>query len=201
MALGLKGGIQSWDALREAASQGYTDGITVLATIETIERSNRPALLENLASTDAGFAARILRNAAFAYIQIIVVRAFAPVRHADDLHLRAAIEFLRQPGQLNSVVDPSERADLQAAIMLFDAADVDPRLVTLRHMRNKELAHWGQYGATIGRPRVRDLFGLSEDTCAIWEKLSFGAGTILIPIRNQIDLYRDGADAFWSKWE
>lgn len=195
------GGINSWDDLREAANHGYSDAITVLATIEIIERSNRPPLLEEINRADAGPAVRMLRDAAFQRVQLIIVRAFGPVRHADDIHLRAAIDFLREPGRLHEEKRPDRRNDLNRAITLFDAAAADPRLSTLKHMRDKEIAHWARYGDGKARPLIHELFGFAKETCLVWQQLSFGAGTDMIEVDDQIDLYRDAAEAFWSRWE
>jgi hypothetical protein len=187
--------------LRDAAKDGYSDGIRVLATIEIIERSNRPPALEAINKANAGPAAFMLRNSAFYHLHMLTVRAFDPVCNADDMHLRAAINFLRQPKRIADEQCLERREDLREAVRLFDAADADQRLATLKHMRNKELAHWARFGDTVDRPRIDDLFEFARATCLIWERLSFGAGTMLIEIDNQIDLYREAADAFWSKWE
>jgi hypothetical protein len=195
------GGIKSWDDLREAAKHGYSDAIAVLATIEIIERSNRPPLLEAINDAEAGPAALMLRDAAFLRVQLLIVRAFDPVRNGDDIHLRAAINFLREPGRIDEEHWPDRRADLHRAIELFDAAAADPRLSTLKHMRNKEIAHWARYGDDKARPLIRELFGFAKDTCLLWQQLSFGAGTCMIEVDHQIDLYREAAEAFWSRWE
>jgi len=195
------GGVKSWDDLREAAKHGYSDAITVLATIEVIERSNRPALMKAINDAEAGPAAVMLRDAAFQRVQLIVVRAFDPVRNADDIHLRAAIDFLREPGRVDEEHWPDRRTDLRRAIELFDGAAIDPRLSALKHMRNKEIAHWARYGCDKARPLIHELFGFAQTTCLVWERLSFGAGTVMIEVDHQIDLYRDAAEAFWSRWE
>jgi hypothetical protein len=195
------GAVTSWEVLRKAAQDGYSDAITVLATIAIIERSNRPPLLEEINNTGAGPVARMLRDAAFQRVQMLVVRAFDPVNNADDMHLRSAIEFLRQPGRIDEEPWTDRRDDLIRAIDLFDTAAADERLSILKHMRNKELAHWARYGDDKVRPLIHQLFGFAQTTCLVWQQLSFGAGTVMVEVDHQIDLYREAAEAFWSRWE
>ena len=195
------GAVADLNALQEAAVAGYNDGITVLALIETIERSNDFAIIKAINAAEAGNASRLFREAAFFRLHILIVRAFAPVRHSDDLHLRAAINFLRQPGRIDEETWQERRDDLAEAIRLFDEADNDPRLGTLRHMRDKQLAHFARIDESKGRSTYADLFGLGRATAAIWERLSFGAGTAMIDIDKQVDAYREAADAFWRRWK
>lgn len=192
---------QSWNALRRMAAQGYSDGIICLATIEIVERSNRSSIIGPLNDNHAGQATRMLIDGAMYRLHMLLTRAFAPVRHKDDWHLRSAIEFLQQPGRIDEERWDESRRDLEKAVELFVAADADPRIKSLRHMRDKELAHLGKFDEGIQRPRYNDLFYCARSAAAIWERLSYGAGTVMIPIDNQIDVYREEAENFWSKWE
>ncbi|MDH6295334.1 hypothetical protein SAMN03159422_02403 [Agrobacterium fabrum] len=194
------GAINSWDDLREAAVQAYSDGISILATMEIIERSNRKPLLTKLTDAGAGRAVLMLRNAAFAQIHHLAIRAFSPTRNGHDFHLRAAIDFLRNPGNVEKAEDDECSNQLQKAIELFDAADKDSRLKALRHVRNRELAHWAKFG-DVERPRINDLFFFCLDTCEIFELLAAGTSAIMVPLQDQVDAYRDAAEIFWSKWE
>lgn len=194
------GGVRNWHDLKEVAAQAYSDGIAILATMEIIERSNRKPLLKRLADGHAGPAVQLIRNAAFAQIHHLAVRGFAPTRHDDDMHLRAAIDFLGIPGNIEKAHDERCVDELRKAIKLFEEAQNDGRLKALQHVRNKELAHWAKFGV-VERPRINDLFFFCLDTCEIIELLASGTGTIMIPLQDQIDLYRSSAEAFWSKWE
>jgi hypothetical protein len=193
--------VRDWNTLREVAAQGYSDGVVCLATIETVERSNQPGVYNPLNEADAGRAARLLVDSALTRLHIFVCRGFAPIRHPDDLHLRAAIDFLKQPGRLDEEHEQDHRKNLVKAVKLFDEADRDPRLARLNYMRHKLIAHMARYDEKVGRPTYDDLFGFSRLTTQIWERLSFGAGTVMINLEYQIEAYRESADAFWSKWE
>lgn len=192
------GGVRDWNTLRQVAGDGYSDGILCLAAIETIERSNRASVIGPLNDNDAGRAALLLRDGVFFRLHVMVVRAYAPVHRNGDLHLRAAVNFLRE--HIDEETLPDRRAHLAEVIRKFDLAAADPRLVLLKETRDKHLAHWA-IPASDERPRYDDLFGITRDTCEIWERLSFGAGTVLIELDTQIDAYRESADAFWGKWE
>lgn len=71
----------------------------------------------------------------------------------------------------------------------------------LKHMRDKLLAHTARPDARIDIPRYNDRFSFARDTCAVWEHLSYGAGTVMIDLQHQVDAYTESADAFWAKWE
>ena len=62
-------------------------------------------------------------------------------------------------------------------------------------------SRWAVPNDGIRLPMYKELFEFTEMTCAIWEQLSFGAGAVKFEVSNQIDAYRESADAFWSKWE
>lgn len=192
------GGVVDWNTLREVASAGYSDGIMCLAAIETVERSNRPSVIGPLNEAEAGLAAKLLIDSALVRVHLYVVRAFSPVRK-DDLHLRAAVNFLRDYSAKEP--DQMQRAHLDEAIRLFDKADSDSRLTTLKHMRDKQLAHWANPTPGVPLPLYNELFEFTRRTCEIWERLSFGAGTVMIPLETQVEAYRNSADAFWGRWE
>jgi hypothetical protein len=193
--------IKDWNTLREVAGMGYADGVTCLATIEVVERSNRPTVIEPLDRAEAGRAARILVDGALFRLHMFVTRAFAPASRGDDLHLRTAIDFLRQPGRLDEEKWPENKRRLQQAIRGFEAMENDPRLVKLKHMRDKRLAHSARPDENIEIPRYNELFGFTRATCAIWEHLSYGAGSVMIDLDHQVTAYIESADAFWGRWE
>lgn len=194
--------VQSWNSLREAAQQGFFDGVVCLATIEIVERSNRGQVIEPLTAASAGLAARVLVDSALARMHLFVCRAYAPVskKYDDDTHLRAAIEYLA-PEKIAEQQWPSEREALREAVALFKMASNDARLLSLTHMRNKLIAHLGHYDETIPRPRYNDLFGFTRETARIWECLAQGAGIVALDLESQVISYRESAEAFWSVWE
>jgi len=192
-------GVVDWNTLREVASAGYSDGILCLAAIETVERSNRASIIGPLNDLEAGLAAKLLTDSAFVRVHLYVVRAFAPVSRADDLHLRAAVNFLRD--HLCEESDQQRREHLAHVVQLFDQAEADPRLASLKHMRDKQLAHWANPTPGVPLPLYNELFEFTRRTCEIWERLSFGAGTVMITLETQVEAYRESADAFWSRWE
>jgi hypothetical protein len=56
----LSGGVRGWSDVRNVARRGFDDGIVCLATIEVIERSNRPSVINPLHDAKASLAARTL---------------------------------------------------------------------------------------------------------------------------------------------
>lgn len=195
------GGVSDWACLKEVAAQGYNDAIVCLGSIETVVRSNRPSVIEPLQRCEGGRSARLLIDAALFRVHIYVVRAFAPVRYADDLHLRAAIEFLKVPGRLSEIQDVEDRGNLEQAILLFDKASADARLVKLTHLRHKMLVHWAAPDPSIPIPTYNDLFEFTRLTAKIWECLAFGTRTMTVDLSAPVEAYQESADSFWSVWE
>lgn len=192
--------VGDWNTLRHAASQGYADAIICLASIEIIERSNRPEVIGPLNEADAGRAVRILADAAFFRVQIFLTRAFAPVRRGD-YHLRAAMDFLRAPGRLDEVTPVEDRPRYERAIALFHEAEADPALKLLSHMRHKSMAHLAIPDPSVPLPKYDELFAFARRCAEIWQELSYAARVVMIDIDHQIDAYRESADALWGKWE
>lgn len=90
---------------------------------------------------------------------------------------------------------------LDRAKQLFSEAIDDPRLVTLRHYRNKFAAHLPQPDPKIPLPVIADLINFAARTAKVAEALAFAAGVNMNSIENQIDAYRDSADAYWKQFE
>lgn len=194
------GGVNDWQTLRKVAKQGFSDGIVCLATIEIVERSNRPSVIEPLSEAQASIAARIMVDASLVQLHLYLVRAFARVSHDDDLHLQAAINYLRRADLEEQEPYPPLRENLHKAIELFDIAQKDPRLATLKRLRDKRIAHLGGYDHTDA-PTYNDLFGFAHVVAEIWERLAWGTGIVSLSISSQIEAYIESAEAFWSPWE
>lgn len=197
----LRGGVQDWATFKQAAKDGYADAVHCLASIEIIERSNCPSLIDQINTIGAGRAASLIRYGLLFQLHMLVVRAFAPVRHSDDLHLRAAIGFLQHSRHIYCDLERKQFADLETAVGLFDAAQDDARLEPMKKMRDKHLAHWAMPDSNTPRTIYKDLFGFARLTSSIWERLAFGAGIISVEVDIQVRAYRKAADAFWSTWE
>ncbi len=194
------GGVKDWSDVRNVAKRGFEDGIICLATIEVIERSNTPDVINPLHVADASRAARLLIDAALIRLHLYLVRAFARVSHGDDLHLRAAIEFLRRTDLTAELRFKENEEHIHRAIELFDQADHDVRLAKLKKLRDKQIAHLARYSDPEA-PTYNDLFGFAGDVAAIWERMAWGTGIVTLSIASQLISYRESADQLWSPWE
>jgi hypothetical protein len=200
--------VEDWPTLSRIAGAGYNDGIICLAAVELVERLNDPAVHGPINEAGAGRAGRLLADSVLFRLHLLLTRAYAPVAYKDDRHLRAAIEFLtperiaeQQYYGPNGLEPWAERQQhLADAVRKFTALATDPRLKKLKHMRDKMLAHWAVPSIDVERPSYNDLFRFARDTAEVWERLSYGAGEVSIPIINQVDAYIESADAFWSVW-
>lgn len=201
--------MKDWPTLKQVAAAGYADGIVCLAAVELVERLNNPGVYGPINEAGAGRAGRLLADSVLFRLHIFLTRAYAPVAYGDDRHLRAAIEFLTPEriaetqyygpdGELEPWVERQQY--LAAAVQKFSELAKDPRLGRLKHMRDKMLAHWAVPDPDTPLPSYNDLFGFARDTAEVWERLSYGAGQVMIPIANQVDAYIESADAFWAVW-
>ena len=132
-------------------------------------------------------------------MHLYVCRAFARVQEGD-LHLKAAIDFLKAPGRIEEAKYPDRPGDLSKAVVLFDEGSADPRLDRLKHMRDKLIAHLARYELSNARPSYDDLFEFTRRTARIWEKLAHGR-SIIIDLDQEVSVHRESAEAFWSRWE
>jgi hypothetical protein len=196
----LTGGVKDWADVRGVAKQGFNDGIVCLATIEVVERSNTPAVIDPLHELKASRAAKLLIDAALVRLHLYLVRAFARVSHDDDLHLRAAIGFLRTADLQAELPFVEDQDHIQRAIELFDISAADPRLAKLKKLRDKQIAHLALYDDSDA-PTYNDLFGFARTVATIWERLAWGTGIVSLSIDSQVVSYQESADAFWSPWE
>ncbi|MBE1503095.1 AbiU2 domain-containing protein [Rhizobium viscosum] len=192
--------VKDWNTLNSIAVQGYADGLECLASVDLLERANAPEVIAGVNKDGLALTLRLLVNSTLFRLHVFVVRAFAEVRHPDDRHLRAAITFLKEDGRLGDVPWPVHRQRLEKAIWIFDRALIDQRLARLKHMRNKQLAHFAIY-ETEGGPTYTDLFEFATLTASIWEHLGYGTQQIMIDMEDQMKAYRRSAETFWSAFQ
>ncbi|CAN7641416.1 hypothetical protein LJR245_004951 [Rhizobium leguminosarum] len=192
-----KRAVCDWSTLNEIAAQGYSDGLECLASVDALERSNAASVVAGVNKADLALTFRLVVNGMLFRLQIFIVRAFAEVKHEDDRHLRAAINFLKEPGRLREVQSAVHRERLEKAIWMFDRALADDRLTRLKRMRDKQMAHFARY-ERAGGPTYVDLYEFAALTASIWEHLGCGTQQIMIDMEDQMKAYRRNAEAFWS---
>jgi AbiU2 len=188
-----------WELVHKVASEGFKQGIVTLAYIELLERGNATDVESIIAETPkARKAFELIRLSLFSRLLLDVVRAYGPVRNGD-YHLRVAFDEIEKHPRIETPQIRDANA-LEDAVALWKAADGDPRLTTLKHHRDKFLAHTSEPNPHISRPPIDDLIEFARLTCRIWERLSFAVGAFSIELEVQNRAYRESADVFWSKW-
>ncbi len=192
--------IDNWNDFGEAALLGYSDAVLTMAMVETIERSNAKSCIGAIEDDKAGRAAQLIRDALSFRLHMFIVRAFIPVSRKDDLHLRAAIEFLERLPSLDDLGPSVDPERLQWAVSTFQGVQGSDRLERLKKMRDKRLAHMARYDERE-RPTYNDLFYLAKMTSGIWENLARGAAAMHLEVGTQVIAYRRSADRFWSKFD
>jgi hypothetical protein len=194
------GGVRDWAKLQESAKAGFTDGVQLLEMYDFIERGNEPKVLKGLQRMRASGAGLVIRRACLAHMIMLVTRAFGPVGRKDDLHLRAAVEFIRHKTPAALTSQPEQQRHLQDVVVLFDREASDAGLALLDHMRHKEIAHWADYGAK-SKPTYHHLFNLARAAASIWERLAWGTGILGLTMTNQTQASKDQGKNFWARWE
>ena len=190
--------LKNWNDLREVALSGLHDAVECLAAIEIVERGNRPEVVHELARQGALEAANHMRDATLSRLHLIVCRAYAPTKHADDRHLRTAIDFLKLRAEEEK--DHYLQGRLLKAVDLFGAAENNPRLGKLTKMRNKLLAHITRPKRQIEIATYRDLFDVTALTVDVWVELACGAGQATLPLDFFLEDYRKSLESLWSRW-
>jgi hypothetical protein len=191
--------VKDWDTLRKVANTGYGDRVICIAMMQAVQQWNRREVTRPLQELDAGRTAHLLVHGSVFRLHIYVVRAYDPAKSADDQHLRSAIDFLRL--RMTEESSAVRREHFASAIRLFDEAQADPRLVHLKHMRNKLMAHLAIYEPKgDGPPSYGDLFDFTLLTAQIWNELALGAGDATDELDNVAEEYRAGSVQFWSRW-
>ncbi|HEV7293131.1 MAG TPA: hypothetical protein VGN79_12500 [Devosia sp.] len=193
--------VKSWFELEEAAAQGFGDGVLCAAILTCLERGNQPETIRAVIATGGSGIGRLMRDSMFFRMHMVAARAWAPVRHKDDLHLRTAIEFLAANPSEVTKQEVQRRDSLAEAGRLFEALDQSDLHRRIERMRHKEMAHVARYGEDPPRPVIKDVFRFVQETCAIWEALAFGAGVAYVSIDSQVAAYRRSAASFWDHFE
>lgn len=190
--------LKNWNDLNEVALRCLTDAVECLASIEIVERGNKPAAIDAMAKAGAFQAAIHMRDATLFRLHIIVCRAYAPVNHEDDRHARTAIDFLR--AHIDEETDAGLRRHLRKAIEQFEAIEVDPRRLKLSQMRNKLIAHITKPDPAVSIATYWELFEITKATAEMWHSLAQGAGQATLRLDFFLTEYRYSLAAFWSRW-
>lgn len=193
--------VTNWADLDRSVRIGFGDAILCMASIATLERGNQASALKTINGAGAGLSGRLIRDALFFRTHMLAARAFAPVRSRDDLHLRAAVDYLRQPDHLAHQSDPARSARLGLAVETFDSLDGSVLQKKVERMRNKELAHVAEVGEAVIRPLINELFEFARRTSQIWEEIAYGSGITSLSLESQVEGYRLSADRFWLHFE
>jgi hypothetical protein len=144
--------------VKEIATWHFPEAIEICAAIEILEAGNTPEVLAGIQSSSAKHVRPLLVRMLFGSVLLKTVRAYAPNPRPGDRHLRVAFDLLTDPAVRGEVAARGDATALSSAVQRWDICCGDHRLETLRHTRDKDLAHLGE--KTKPSPLISDLLVL-----------------------------------------
>jgi hypothetical protein len=180
------------------AIEAFQTGMEILQLIELMERQNSGRINGNLSASGAARAGMMIRNSMITRLVILVVGAFSPTRPGDQ-HLRKGFEEMA-----HATVRSQLSMDAQAfadAERLWQALQVDPRLTTIKHFRDKYTAHSAAPKTGIGLPQYGEMFDFAREVATVMEKFAIGIGVTTETLSDTEDWRIESSQKFWEPWE
>ncbi len=158
--------------------------------------------LNNLALEQSGAtnAARFVRAAVVHRLLLLVERSFDRVTRPGDRHAAVAIHLLSDPSIFEAVASTGDREQLEYAVRLWTQLNDDPRRTSLRHFRDKFIAHRAVPNPKKGPAYLNELHAFASTTSLMWGRLALGTGASLDDINDLSAADVESARAFWKPW-
>jgi hypothetical protein len=186
------------DAIEEIAKEAFQTGMEILQLIELLERQNTGRINGNLSDSGAARAGIVVRNSMITRLVILTAGAFSPTRPGDR-HLRKGFEDISLPAlRAQLSMNPQVFADAEAR---WKNLQTDPRLVTIKHFRDKRTAHSADSIAGIRTPQWGEMFDFSREVANTMEKFAIGVGVTTEKLRDTEDWRLESSQKFWTPWE
>jgi hypothetical protein len=180
------------------AQQAHQDGMEILQIIELMERQNTGRINGNLTDSGAARAGTVIRNSLITRLVILVAGAFAPTRSGDK-HLRKGFEEMAVPS-VRSQLTMDQQAFTQAEA-IWRKLQSDPRLVTVKHFRDKYTAHSADPKPGVRPPQYDEMFGFANEVAIAMEQFAIGVGITDEKLSETADWRIESAQKFWEPWE
>jgi hypothetical protein len=187
------------DLVKEISATGFQEAIYLMGCLAVLREGNSLVIPRALKSANAALAARIVQKALLDGVLMTVERAFAPAnRPNSDRHARVAFNLLSDPNIFDEVAKAGSQKELEQACHTWRRYDADPRRTTLKHYRDKVVAHT----AVRERPPPlpSELSSYATGTADILVRLVRGTGVVGSQLKVRMDAYDAIAKAFWSVW-
>jgi AbiU2 len=185
-------------AVAQMAKEAFETGMEILQLVELMERQNTGRINGNISDSGAARAGITIRNSMITRLVILVARAFPPTRSGDK-HLRKGFEELNDAtvrGEL--AMDKTAFADAER---MWQALQVDPRLTTIKHFRDKYTAHSANPTEGVAPPNFGDMFAFARAVSAVMEKFAIGVGVTTERLSDTEDWRVESSQKFWEPWE
>ena len=182
--------------VRDIAADVFRDAIDIRFIIETLEAGNDPKAFQAVNGSRTAPVAECVYRALWTRLLIIVSRAYAKSRDGD-LHAQHAFDLLKDATVQIAVGSDGNAAFLAEAIALLSKCRGDHRLSPVLAFRDKQVAHWSELGRRA--PIINDIFAVSLNTAAAFEKLAQGCGVVTLSLDSQLMGYPEAAARFWTR--
>jgi hypothetical protein len=135
--------------VRTVAAEAVGDAMRIRFLIALLREVNGHGIYTALKSAGAGTAAGVVQSSLIAQLVLLVTRAYSDAR-PDDRHAQFAFVLLKHSGIKANVAAWAASGKLTALIQSWNRLRADSRLPTIRHFRDKEVAHSGLRDRLLG---------------------------------------------------
>lgn len=184
--------------VKAIAREAHQTGMEILQIIELMERQNTGRINGNLTDSGAARAGTTIRNSLTTRLVILVAGAFAPTRSGDK-HLRMGFEEMADPSVRSQL--PMDKQVFAQAESLWKKLQSDPRLVTVKHFRDKYTAHSADPKPGVRPPQYGEMFGFAKEVAITMEQFAIGVGITDEKLSETADWRIESAQKFWEPWE
>jgi hypothetical protein len=186
--------------IKKITTDSFLTAMEILQIVDVLERLNLVPIVENLDRSGAARAAIVVRNSLIARLVTIASGVFSPVREGDR-HLKLAVKLLGDVEARRAIEHVGSSAGLDLALHKWEALEADPRLLILKHFRNKFTAHTAVPIADIPLPQYDEMFAFSREVAALMESFADATGVLPETLSATEPLRIQSARIFWRPWE
>jgi hypothetical protein len=182
----------------EIAEKSFDAAHEILQIIEVMERQNFDLITSRLSDAGAARAGIVIRNSLITRITLLVAGAYSVTRD-EDLHVRKAFELLQNEKTRASIEEMGSKEMLITAEKEWEKCLADPHQTSIKHFRDKSIAHFGKPKEGVQRPSYNDFFKFARRTSAVMEMLAHSVGKTE-RLDEFADLMAGSAVEFWRPW-
>ncbi|MGH9173302.1 MAG: hypothetical protein ACRD1H_03035 [Vicinamibacterales bacterium] len=182
--------------VRGIAAICYRDCDEAVGIIQFLEAGNTPQA--EMAFEGQGHFPILLRKAMMQRLLLSIMRMYDKPG-SDRETLCRALEILKHRAVYSSVARNGDEGRLKAAVARWELLSRDPALVTLRNVRDFDVAHTIPSKAHEPRPRNKEFLCLARETIRLVEDLAAGCGVCSVSLDAAKEIWARRAADYWAR--